>query len=92
MEERLLECVYKHCTFTYNVHVYTCIYLQPENSETLCSNIVRVAERDVPTLVQQASVVATKLTLYVSRHITKHGTWWLKSIPENVKYQPGENK
>ena len=34
--------------------------MQPENSETLCSNIVRVAERDAPTLVQQASVVATK--------------------------------
>ena len=47
---------------TYNKHTCMCgsIYLQPDNSETLCSNIVHVAERDAPTLVQQALVVATK--------------------------------
>ena len=54
--------------------MYVCIYLQPENSETLCSNIVHVAERDAPTLVQQASVVATKFrqafSLFNSCHLT----------------------
>ena len=35
-------------------------YLQPENSEKLCSNIVQVAETHAPALVPLATATASK--------------------------------
>ena len=70
--------MYQHLQQAY---MYVWLYsLYLDNSETLCSNIVHVAERDAPTLVQQALVVTTKFRQAFSLFNVCHLTYDSKRV------------